>query len=242
MSLTEIYPKTNQKVKSYLWMILLFDIVVLGLTILRAVLNEKTPMRYFDETGIISWFSCLKLLVLSGLAWRISWVRKKVNIKGKKAPQNLWKLISIGFFYLAIDEIAQIHEAVDWLIHWVFQIPETRLTDSFDDVIVVFYSIVGGYFLYDFRDEFKRYFQTFSLFILAFVLKGIMVVFDVYTNDEMILSAWFNNPEDQKMMLDWLKTIEDSFKILAEGVFIAAFLACLQIAKRITRQQLTELK
>ncbi|MEB3278602.1 MAG: hypothetical protein VKK42_06720 [Lyngbya sp.] len=239
MNLTENTPQTDRKVKSYLWMILLFDCVVLGLTILRAVLNQKTPMRYFEETGIISWFSCLKLLVLSGLAWRIGWVRKQAKILGKKAPQNLWKWIAWGFFYLAVDEIVQIHEAMDWLIHWAFKIQETRLTDSIDDVIVVLYSIVGVYILYDFWDEFKRYFAAFSLFIFAFVLKGIMVAFDVYTNDETVFSAWFNDPEEQKMMLDWFKTIEDSFKILAEGVFIAAFIACLQIAKRITRKQIT---
>ena len=240
MNSTEITSQTDQKVKSYLWMILLFDLVFLGLTIRRAVLLGKSPMVYFGETGIISWLSCVQLLVLSGLAWRISSVRKQAKIQGKKAPQNLWKLIGLGFIYLAIDEIVQIHEGTDWLIHWLFKIEETRLTDSFDDVIVVFYSIVGCYILYDFWDEFKRYFQVFSLFIFAFVLKGIMVAFDIYTNDETILSAWFNNPEDQKMMLDWLSTIEDSFKILAEGVFIAAFIGCLKIAKRITQKQITE--
>ncbi|MDY6901825.1 MAG: hypothetical protein SWZ49_27670 [Cyanobacteriota bacterium] len=196
-------------------------------------------MVYFGETGIISWLSCIQLLVLSGLSWRISWVRKQVETKVKKSPKTLWQLIALGFFYLAVDEILQIHEATDWLIHWLFKMEETRLTDSIDDAIVALYGIIGVYLLYKFWDEFKHYFQAFRLFIFAFILKLVMVIFDFYTNDEMILSNRFSDPEEQKVMLDWLTTIEDSFKILAEGVFIAAFCACLQIAKRITRQHIT---
>ena len=94
--------------------IVLFDLTVLGLTILRAIVRQKSPMRYFDETGIISWFSCLQLLILCGLSWYIFSIRKKVEVTGlHKSPHKLWKWIAVGFLYLAIDEIAQIHETLE---------------------------------------------------------------------------------------------------------------------------------
>ncbi len=216
--------------------IVLFDLTVLGLTILRAIVRQKSPMRYFDETGIISWFSCLQLLILCGLSWYIFGIRKKVEVTGlHKSPHKLWKWIAVGFLYLAIDDIAQIHETLDLLIHQIFAIEETRLTDSMDDIFVLFYSLFGLYVLYIFREEFKHYLGVIHLFAIAFFLKLLMVALDVYTNDETVFSDWFSNPEPGKILLDWVQTLEDSFKILAEGVFISAFLACSEIAKRISR-------
>ncbi|ERT04388.1 putative membrane protein [Lyngbya aestuarii BL J] len=239
MNSTEITSQTDQKVKSYLWMILLFDLVFLGLTIRRAVLLGKSPMVYFGETGIISWLSCLQLLVLSGLAWQISGVRKQVNLKGKKAPQTLWQLISIGFFYLAVDEIGQIHETVDVLIQWMFNVPEDNNLLKYDGVIVAGYSAVGAYILYSFWDEFKRYKPAFYLFVLGFALKATMVLIDLGTDDDSIFSFWLADPKRHKLVYEWIQMVEESFKIIAEGAFIAAFIACLQIAKRITRKQIT---
>ncbi|MGC9525076.1 MAG: hypothetical protein ACP5D7_05995 [Limnospira sp.] len=224
----------DRRVKSHTIWIVLFNLTVLSLTILRAVLRDKTPIEYFEETGIITWFSGIQLLVLSGLAWRIARIRKQAGIEGKKAPQNLWKWIAFGFVYLTVDEMAQIHEAIDFFIHYLFDMETTRLSDSIDDIIVIFYSLIGFYILYNFRDEFKKYLGVFYLFAIAFLLKGIMVAFDIYTNDEEVLSDWFADPEQAKRTLEWLRTIEDCFKILAEAVFIGAFVGCTAIARQIT--------
>lgn len=242
MNSTEITPQTDRKVKSYLWIILLFDLLVLGLTIRRAVLLGKSPMRYFGETGIISWFSCIQLLILSGLAWKIYRIRKlaPIETKGKKLPQTLWKLIAIGFLFLAVDEIVQIHETTDVLIPWLFNIPEDHNLLQFDGVIVAAYSAVGAYILYSFWDEFQQYKSAFYLFVLGFALKATMVFIDLGTDDDSIFSFWLADPKRHKLIYEWIQTVEESFKILAEGAFIAAFLVCVQIAKRITRKQMSE--
>ena len=124
---------------------------------------------------------------------------------------------------------------LDLLIHQIFAIEETRLTDSMDDIFVLFYSLFSFYVLYKFREEFKYYLGVIHLFAIAFFLKLLMVALDVYTNDETVFSDWFSNPEPGKILLDWVQTLEDSFKILAEEVFISAFLACSEIAKRISQ-------
>ena len=229
--------KISRSVKFSIILIVLFDISVLGLTILHAILRQKSPMRYFGETGIITWFSCLQLLVLCGLSWYIYVIRKKAeNVTDSHKPSHeLWKWIAGGFLYLAIDEKAKIHENLDRLIHQIFAIEETRLTDSMDDIFVLCYGLLGLYLLYKFREEFKHYFGVIHLFGIAFFLKLLMVALDIYTNDETVFADWFSNPEQGKILLDWMQTLEDSFKILAEGVFIGAFLACIKIANRIPR-------
>jgi len=224
----------DRRVKSHTIWIVLFNLTVLSLTILWGVLRGKLPIEYFEETGIITWFSGIQLLVLSGLAWRIARIRKKAGIAGKKAPQNLWKWIAFGFFYLTVDEMAQIHEAIDFLIHDLFDLETTRLTDSIDDIIVLLYSLIGLYILYNFRDEFNKYLGVFYLFAIAFFLKGIMVAFDIYTNNDEAFSDWFADPEQAQNLLDWLRVIEDCFKILAEGVFIGALVGCTAIARQLT--------
>lgn len=130
--------------------------------------------------------------------------------------------------------MAQIHEAIDFFIHYLFDMETTRLTDSIDDIIVIFYSLIGIYILYNFKDEFKKYLGVFYLFVIAFILKGIMVAFDIYTNNDEAFSDWFTDSKQAQNLLDWLRVIEDCFKILAEGVFISALVGCMAIARQIT--------
>ncbi|MEA5521696.1 hypothetical protein [Limnoraphis robusta] len=241
MTVTEQRVQKDQVLRSHLWKIIAFDLLFIGAMMIRAILNQKTPMRYFGETGIISWFSCLQLLILAGLAWKIYRIRKlsQVETKGKHAPQTLWKLIAMGFFFLAVDEIVQIHEATDFLIHWIFQIPDNSKFLQLDGLIVAGYSAIGAYILYSFWDEFQQYRSAFYLFIIGFALKATMVLIDVSTDDQTVFSSWFTDPKSHKLMYDWVQTVEESFKILAEGAFIAAFLVCVQIAKRMTRAEIT---
>lgn len=239
MSSTNGFVRRVSSIQSSFWWIVGFDILAITLAISRALLRQKSPMRYFEETGIMSFFSGLQLLILGGLSWRISLIRQqvKMNFKSWKSPQNLWKIMAIGFVFLAADEILEIHEGIDQFIHQILQITETQLTDRIDDFIIISYSLIGGYILYSFWQEFKRYQPAFSLFIIGFLLKAGMVIFDLYTNDEMILSSWITDPQTHELVYDSLRTVEESLKILAEGAFIAALFTCLGLAKKITQTQ-----
>ncbi len=226
---------------SHLWKIIAVNLLMIGAMMIRAFLKQKTPMRYFGETGIISWFSCVQLLILAGLAWKIYRIRKlaEPETTAKHSPQMLWKIITIGFFFLAVDEIVQIHETTDVVVHWLFKIPEDNQIWQLDALIVAGYSVVSAYVLYSFRDEFKRYKSAFYLFILGFALKAIMVAIDFSTDDGSIFSFWLTDAKQHQLMYDWTQAVEESFKLLAEAAFISAFLVCVQIAKRITRSEIT---
>ena len=76
----------------------------------------------------------------------------------------------------------------------------------------------------------------------SFILSGIMTLLDVCTNfdPESNLDAFkifFADLESRYALLVWLQAIEEGFKILAEGVFIAALVICLQIARQLDRQR-----
>ncbi|MEM9770725.1 MAG: hypothetical protein AAF889_03845 [Cyanobacteria bacterium P01_D01_bin.73] len=206
----------------------------------RAIMRGKSPMRYFGEAGIISWLSFLQLLALAMLSLWIFLVRKRSAPLRWTAPQSLWRWMAIGFFFLAVDEIAQIHEMVDNGFHALFQVQENRLTDSIDDLIVLLYGVIAGYVLYLFRREFRHYRPAFKLIGFAFFWAAVMVVFDVFTNinPESNIDAFkifFADLESRHTLLVWLQAIEEAFKIVAEGLFISAFAICLQIARKLNR-------
>jgi hypothetical protein len=245
----------KKQYRSGLGIILLVDTLVIGLTMVWAVIRQKSPMRYFDETGIISWFSCIQLLVLSGLSVWIWRLRRPVTIGSDRpyltqssAPKinstpKIWKWIAAGFFYLALDEVVQIHEGIDYGIHELFNLTETRLTDSIDDVILMLYGMVAGYLVYRFRAEFTHYRAVNGLIVGAIMCGLLTIGLDVYTNVDAdgeieIFAGFVPELSDRKILLDWVKAIEDAFKIWMEGFLIAAGIACVQIARSLTAQQL----
>lgn len=226
--------KSAPRVKSHTIPIIAFDLTAVGLTMVYSVIRQKLPMRYFGETGIITWFSFIQLLVIAGLGWKILRIRQQSQINKTTTSANLWKWITGGFVFLAIDEIAQIHEGIDILIHKILDFEPTRLTDSIDDIIVLMYVIFSLYILYKYRQEFYHYWSVVHLFFLGFLMLGIMIGLDVYSNDSQLFSDLFPSPEQGRRLLDWVNAIEESFKVVSEGFFIAAFLGCLKIAKKMS--------
>ncbi|MGB3535155.1 MAG: hypothetical protein WBA13_16780 [Microcoleaceae cyanobacterium] len=223
---------------SYIRIILAFNFSAIFLAIIWAILQEESPIEYFEEYEIMTLLSTLQLLILAGLSKRIAYFRQKTNpqYKALNSPVNLWKIMTIGFILLAIDDLFEVHETTDRLIHWIFDIQETPLTDRIDDIIVISYSIIGAYIIYCFWHEFKRYRPAFKFFIIGFILTIIMGIFDLYTNDKTLVQYFIKNLQYQELVHDSLKVVEESLKLMAEGVFIAAFCVCLNLAQQMSQQ------
>ena len=221
---------------SYLRVILAFNFTAIATAIIWAILQDETPIEYFEETEVMTVLSSLQLLILAGLCWKTANSRKQVSSQRKtwKSPANLWRILTFGFIFLALDDYFEIHENTDHFIHWILGIQETPATDRIDDIIVISYSVIGSYFIYGFWREFKQYRPAFRLFIAAFILTAIMGVFDWYNNDETLVQYWITNPQYQEFVYDSLQTVEESLKLIAEGVFISAFYVCLNIARNIS--------
>lgn len=210
--------------------ILLFDTLIILIALYLGI-AEGHMTKYFGERRLITLLSCSQLLMISFLSFLIFEKRnEKFSLQIFKSPYFIWLIMSCGFIFLALDELLMIHEKTDKLIHQLLKINETAITDRIDDVIIVFYGIIGLYVLYHYRNEMKNFTYSIAYFIVGFILLFIMNGFDIITdtNEIAFISSCYYT---------WLCVAEESLKIFSEGIFAAGFYTCFLIAsdKLITR-------
>jgi hypothetical protein len=174
----------------------------------------------------------LQLLTISLLSYSIFQTRRRtLGDFNWRSPFIVWLIISLGFFFLAMDDLFKIHESIDHRIHDLFNLKQTALTDRFDDMIVGLYGLIGIIFLCACREEIKRYRQVFPFLIYGFVLLFIMVGLDIVSNRvdilEKVVSRDLVSP-----LHTYLSVAEDSVKIFAGSFFLVGFYGALQLSRR----------
>jgi hypothetical protein len=147
---------------------------------------------------------------------------------------RIWLLMAAGFIYLALDEALSLHERLDIFIHHVFAIEETGITDRLDDVIVLFFGIVGAVVMFFHRREFRLLNGFRRLLVPGFVFLVLMVAFDTLNNGSSVLgpigARWpFLAPAFEK-----LHVAEEWSKLAAETLFLLCFLRILEQVSRQT--------
>ena len=143
----------------------------------------------------------------------------------------VWGLIAAGFLFLFADELFKIHESTDELIHSLFKLEESGLTDRIDDLLVFGYAVIGIGVIVKYRHEFVMMKDGLPYLILGFVLLFLMIICDVITNrDDLIRN--FVDRDRIKVTQTWLSFAEEGFKVLSGGLFVIAFYAGLQTAKK----------
>ena len=185
---------------------------------------NKTGVNHFNESGFITIFSCLQLLTISGIVFQIN-----KHSRWNK-PTAIWKLIALGFLFLAIDEVFKIHENIDLLTHHVFGLEETGLTDRIDDLVIGVFGLIGLGVLFAYRSDLTAYRVTLPLFVVGFFLLFSMVAFDAITNRNDVLPLVFSD-DLAAILYTYLSLAEDSSKVFAEAFFLLAFYVILQMAK-----------
>lgn len=215
-----------------------FGIDLLGIAIAvgRAIILDRSPMRYFGENGFISWLSTLQLLVIAILCWKISNYRKnqfKPSTNLKNRPVFFWRITALGMFFFALDETFEIHEKLDKSILKAFGIAETSFTTRLDDFIVLIYVITGLLFIYWYRRELKHFIAAFFWLKWAVFLSFLTVFLDIFGHNRATFAPFADNLEELNYIHHWVTTAEEIPKILAGGAFIVTFYSCLQIAKKI---------
>jgi len=179
----------------------------------------------------MTFVSAIQLLAISRITYKTSQARKteKSQSSWRGAPL-IWTLVSMGFAFLAIDEVLYVHEQIDELIHHILDMKETGLTDRIDDIIVGLYALVGIAVLFAFKNEVKTCIKDYSYFIWGFALLFMMVGLDVLTNRDDILLMYFDQATTDTLWY-WLSTAEDAMKVFAEAFFILGFYSALQKAR-----------
>lgn len=205
---------------------LLFLVLILNSVVVIAALeiNRRSGVNHFDEGKFVTIYSFLQLLATFGIVLLINWYSRWKN------PSLIWKIIAIGFIFLAADEVFTIHENIDFLIHRVFGIEETAVTDRIDDILVGLYGLLGIGVLFVYRNEWKIYREAFPFFIFGFALLFGMVTLDVITNRHDILYLIWDH-HSASTIQTYLSLAEEPLKVFSEAFFILGFYIILQTVK-----------
>lgn len=207
---------------SIYFLIILIDLA----SVIGAVLLGKTPQEFFEEGKFITWLSCVHLAVLGGicLCSLLLLSHQEDRTREVKIRTAFWALCCAGFFFLCVDEWFEVHENLDFMIHHVLGIKETSLTDRLDDLIVLLYGVLFAIGAFKFYKEVLEHKGMVRWLVAALVLFFIMCIFDFVSNDDYLYQFFTNDRGLDKEIGIILGTIEDSFKLLAEGAFVIAFM------------------
>lgn len=129
--------------------VLLFVAVYIAVALLSG--PEDEPDRYFEEGRAIDIMSSLFLVMAGTFAWACFLLRGREPDAGRV----FWLLLALGFLFVALDEMLEIHETFDeWLRDtWVGWPPLFR---NWNDVIVIAYGLAGLAILAKYWPEVRR--------------------------------------------------------------------------------------
>jgi len=135
---TYLLPVNEKKLISRLSLFATFLLCVHTLLVCYNYLVEETPwylLQMFDvneEENLPTWFSGFNLLIAVFFLW-VATLRKRAE---KDPMASRWTVLFAGFFFLAVDEIAGIHESINSVVD---------PTWAYGGAIIAF--IVGVYFI-----------------------------------------------------------------------------------------------
>jgi len=132
--------------------------------------------------------------------------------KNRRHELLFWSLSCLGFFFLALDEYYLIHENLDRWIISSLHLPNNRLTNRIDDLIVLLYGVIGILVLKQSWGWLKKYREFVTFVKVGLVFLFLMVLFDT-----------------AHIKLTPVKELEeDAFKLLGEANFLIAYFSCLR--------------
>ena len=189
----------------------------------------QNPTAYTGEGDPITWLSFAHLLVTGGLAGGVFYCRTGggLDLAVWRQPAFVWLLMALGFLFLAIDEVAKVHESLDRFVHRLLQRPETALSDRLDDAILLGYGLVGVAVLYAYRSELISYRAVLPLVICGFVLFLFMGLLDALVNRPDVFLFMGISQEGSASLGKWIGGVEEGLKVLAEAAFLGAAYTCL---------------
>ncbi|MEO0771164.1 MAG: hypothetical protein AAFY72_17370 [Cyanobacteria bacterium J06649_4] len=231
--------KTAGSIPSYnglLLKVLSLNIAAIVITVALSAPFDKV-YRQFEDGGFITYFSVIQLFILSHFAYKIFKVRSQSFPHPWRSSIAIWAIMSLGFSFLALDDLLMIHEWLDKVIHGIGQFEETAVSDRLDDVIIGFYGLVSIGGLVHYRKEIKKYRAVLPLVVIGFVLLFATVGIDILTNRDDILSTMFS-PETTANMMYWMVVPEEGLKLLSEAFLIVAIHTCHIIAKSLRQKDL----
>lgn len=206
----------------------LLTLLIVSTLTIGAFLNPPCIGWAFGECDLLTWFSFF-LLITAGLICKKIGERSLFAEEDNGSSQStLWRLLYLGFIFLAFDELLRIHERIDELFHKLLGIEENALTDHLDDLIIVIYGLIGFFVLLLYWREALKLLQSWRLIFFAILCSVLTVLFDFIGNSRDFFVEVFGDHQLAERVISFIDVIEDSFKLYGEIFFVATFLAVLK--------------
>ena len=161
------------------------------------------PDRYFEEGQAVDVMSALFLVMAGTFAWACFLLSGHAD----SVRRAFWLLLAVGFLFVALDELLEIHESLDqWVLRaWLGWPPLFR---NWNDVIVLSYGLAGGAFLVAFRHEVRRHPGVVPMLVLG------ALCYALHTGIDTLIA------ESARKTV-----VEESAKLAATAFFALAMLA-----------------
>jgi hypothetical protein len=215
---------------------LVFNCGLVAYAISRGLGKTGNPGRYFGEGRFTTIVSCAQLLLVALFGWLTFLARRRLaNGRGIFSGPVLWAFIAAGFVFLAADDAFKIHERLDLIIHEIFHLQETSLTDRLDDGLIALYGVIGCGVLWSYRRELFAFKEILPLLVAGFACLAASVLCDVISNDESGLQWFFQGAPVPKQLNGWFSAGDGAFTLIGEGFFVAAFYLAFRKARSSAR-------
>lgn len=224
---------SSQKILS---VVLFLDALTVTSAIALAVQREKSLFHYFAENTFVTYFSCFQLLIVAVLGWSIYRLGKRSPNRELVKNALFWLIVSLGVFYLALDDALSIHESLDRSIHGWLGIEETQISDLADDIIVGIYLILALAYVASQWKILQIFRSSFVYFRWGFVLGAIMVGFDILSNNNLFVSQVTDDPDLMDKAINYMGVVEETAKLVAEGLFLTGVYKCWRRARLLNSQ------
>jgi hypothetical protein len=176
------------------------------------VLGEGDQHQLFREIGPVSLFSLLQTLAIAALGVLIA-RREKGTILDWHDLLNFWLLAGIGFVFLAIDELIDIHgQAGRWLEDLVTG-KEPLGFHGGGDMILAVYLLVGLVVSLIYIRELAADREVLVKFFAGAFLIGLTVLIDGFVEQT-----------------SWVWVLEETLKLFAGSFLVGAFARRFQVA------------
>lgn len=226
--------------------ITLEKVLVINVFAIIATVTVSAPFQLikqqFSEGGFITYFSAVQLCILSYLSYKVFQERARSRKYPLRYPLAVWIIISIGFAFLAFDEVLMFHEWIEATIHSIGQFPATAISTRIDDLIIGLYGPLAIGLLAYFHRELRKYRNVLPYVAAGMALMFLMVGVDTLTSGNgllahNLLASTFSDEMTTRIM-SWALVLEEALKLFSEAFLIVAAYLCYHRAQQINPKKL----
>ncbi len=227
------FPDSVRPLRTTVRLLILTTFLMVAGTWWGIAVKHKT-VWIFQEGTILTYLSVCMLLGIAEISHR-TWLERCPQRKfAWSDPGSLWKLMSWGFFYLALDDLLRIHETFDRVVHKIAGVDSKGITGALDDVLVVVYGIIGMYFLFRYRRESWTFLVRSPLFWCAGLTAVLHSAFEFLALAKYSFASrgWLTSKAEIDAFVDWTMVLEETAKTYSAVFFVGGFLGAYVLARK----------